>query len=205
MNFHNPPIASDGHMLRDALCGGEPAWRRLHDHFRPLLSAAAKRSARDLSPELIEDVVQEAFLAILRAVGRGHDRAGLSESAFVLSHVRNAAAKVRAAHRAPGTRSRTRRGVRPEVRVGTVDPAMRSGRADHDLRVVEASLDVERLSRRADPVVRTAIEVALEGASLREAARQVGMTHTLLMRRLRALAVPSTAGSRPRSHGAPTG
>jgi DNA-directed RNA polymerase specialized sigma24 family protein len=204
MRTPTPPVAGDGHMLRTALQGGDAAWKRFHDHFRSLLVVAAKPYARDLPPELIDDVVQEALLAILRSTARG-PRIGLNETVFVLSHVRNAAAKVRAAHRAPGTRSRTPRSVRPEVRVGMVDPAMRSGRADHDLRVVEARLDVERLARRADPVVRTAIEVALQGASLREAARQVGMTHTLLMRRLRVLAVPSSAGSRPRGHRAPTG
>lgn len=204
MRNHSPPVAGDGHMLRDAQSGGDAAWRRLYDHFRLLLTAAAKRYARDLPPELIEDVVQEAFLALLRATGRGHHRAGLTDTAHVLSHVRNAAAKVRAAHRAPGTRSRTRRGVRPEVRLGMIDPAMPSARADRDLRVVEARLDVERLVQRADPVVRTAMAIVLEGTSFREAAKQVGMTHTLLMRRLRALAVPST-GSRPRGHRAPRG
>lgn len=205
MRFHTPPIAGDGHMLRDAQCGGDAAWRRLDDYFRPLLSAAAKRYARDLPPELIEDVVQEAFLLLLRSTGRGSRGAGPAETAFVLSHVRNAAAKVRGAHRSPGTRSRTRHGVRPEVRMGMIDPAMPSTRADHDLRVVEARLDVERLARRADPVVRTAMATVLEGTSFREAAKQVGMTHTLLMRRLRALAVPSSAGTQPRSHRTPTG
>lgn len=199
MLVHPSPIVSDGTLLNDALGGDEASWQRLDRHFRPLIAAAAMRHGRDFPPELVEDVVQEVYVAILCSVGRGGYRRGRPETASVLAHVRNAVARVRAGHRAPGSRSRTRLGVRPELRTARLDSAARSVAADDALPALEARLDLERLLRRADPMVQAAAEMVLEGHSLRAAAMRLGMTHTLLSRRLRALAIPP-GGRRLRKH-----
>jgi hypothetical protein len=182
------PVPPDGRRLLVAALRGEPsAWTQLVERFSPLLLRAARLHARDLPSALHAEVVQETLLTLTRWDEARFERSRLPVSGFLLSPVRNAAAKVRSAYRAPGCRSRTRRGIRPESCATGVPESLVCPVAAREQRRTEARLDVERLMRRADPVVARAMAHVLAGASFREAARAVGLTHTALLRGLRDL------------------
>ena len=128
---------------------------------------------------------------------------GQSALAFVASRVPNAVQRVRAAYRAPGTRSRRRRTAPRSAAEQVPRPGWAPRAIPSDLALAEsvaepggearaargdARLDVARALRVAPPAVRTAGELVLaHDLSLAEAAAAVGLSASTFKRRLAAL------------------
>jgi RNA polymerase sigma-70 factor (ECF subfamily) len=76
-------------MVTAAQAGDRDAWCWLYRRFRPSALAAVRRVVRD--PHEAEDVVQQAFAKLPRAIARYSPRAGVPFSAWLLQLARNQA------------------------------------------------------------------------------------------------------------------
>jgi RNA polymerase sigma-70 factor (ECF subfamily) len=76
-------------MVAAAQDGDRDAWCWLYRRFRPSVLAAVRRIVRD--PHEAEDVVQQAFAKLPRAVARYSPRAGVPFAAWLLQLARNQA------------------------------------------------------------------------------------------------------------------
>lgn len=76
-------------MVAAAQAGDRDAWCWLYRRFRPAVLAAVRRVVRD--PHEAEDVVQQAFAKLPRAIARYVPRAGVPFSAWLLQLARNQA------------------------------------------------------------------------------------------------------------------
>ena len=194
------PSGDEG-LLVAYLHGDNRAHKRLEEHLRRFLARCARQWGVGLAPDQVEEIVQEAWLSIAahRAeLRQSYNPAATTAARFTASFIPNAAQRIRAAYRSYGERSRSRRLPRSDRivrRSGWEGPKLdyyqlveltpaRNERAE----VLDARLDIERLTQIAEPKVAAAIKLVVEEhASLSEAAAAVGLAATTFTRRLSAL------------------
>jgi DNA-directed RNA polymerase specialized sigma24 family protein len=147
-----------------------------------------------MSPDLVEDVIQEIWLVLATREPDEFNHAVESPAAYITSFVRDAVKRVRAGYCAPGTRTRSRDGLRA---VGSDYRAIIT--AAHDplwertIAGIDARIDIERAARKATPPVSRAImHIRDVGASIDQAAAYSGIPRSTLQRRLRQLGTAVT-------------
>lgn len=74
----------------------------------PLLKKFARRFAPDIATDLLEEIVQEAYLYLVNGGGREFDSRRGTARKFLFGVVLNAAQRVRSDYCAPGQRTRRR-------------------------------------------------------------------------------------------------
>lgn len=186
-------FSSDEALLESFLRGDERARQVFPKKWRRRLRLMALTHARELAGQGVyepEDVVQEAYLALLRAPAGSFDPARGKPSAFMRLKVRNAVRVTRDRYRPAGTPTRAKRPI-PNVGLQTI--AERE--CDHNAigydqatesRVEQAEL-IEMALAHADPSTAAAMRAILTGEAdnATEAAAAGGMSRFALNRRLR--------------------
>lgn len=181
-----PPRPWDA-LLSDFLAGDSSKLKRLEIFLRLL----ANNAARDLPPDLRNDVVQEVFFALLRAPQRFDAQKGSAEHFFKLL-LKDAIRRVRAQHSKAGFRTRDRQFMLEDAS-GSAD----SSNAVEEIATttfgcheqLEFNIDLDRIRGRAIPQVRQAIDfMFLTGSSIADAARHLGVPRTTLTSQFATLA-----------------
>jgi hypothetical protein len=204
----SPPSGGDEEaLLVAALRGDERAGSALERRFRPLLGGLARRWCPDLPVDIQNEIAQEVWAAIwsrnaTRSIA-GYDPGTQTATNFIASFVPNAAQRVRAAYRAPGTVSRARRSRRiaPTIvpRSGwdapmastleVLEPLVPDPGWERETAVCDARLDVARAAKVATPTVALGITLMLDqSATMSDAARAAGLAPSTFTRRLSELA-----------------
>lgn len=191
---------SDESLLAVALGGDDRAWKALEGRFRRPLLTLARRWTREFPVDLREDVVQEVWTALVirRETGEKPDFDPSAQTAvsYFASLVPNAAQRVRAQYRAPGTRSRSTR--QDEIAPPAVAPRMGweappsstlEEAADESLQNNpehwDSQIDLDRAIEAAEPKVATAITAIIrDGLTFAQAAKMAGMPASTFSRRL---------------------
>jgi DNA-directed RNA polymerase specialized sigma24 family protein len=196
-----PPVSpdSDEAVLVAALRGGNRDLGKLDARFRRPLLGLARRWVPALDPLLLEDVVQEVWVAISAQLIKGelsYNPACGRAIDFLAAFVPNAAQAVRSRLRPAGERSRMVRksndleSLAAECRWTKTDrsslvDAVDNVAAADEIERVDAKIDIELLAARAEPQVARAIAVmVVDGETMSAAAERVGLSASTFSRRL---------------------
>jgi DNA-directed RNA polymerase specialized sigma24 family protein len=186
------PKPSDEELLSAALTGDDRSWRELVHRLNPYLSKVIWRRAGDLPEDQQEEVKQEVWASVARRGPRPDKHSVELARDYIRCFVRTAIDRVRAAYRAPGTRSRLRHEapdyVAPElVSIDTVTEHEDDASTAQMVQLY-ARLEFEALLAYATPVVQQAAVLMLTGGyNVTEAAVATGLKRLALHRALRAL------------------
>lgn len=174
--------------LLTAFIGDPQRNQRFVDAASPHLLRFARRFAPFLPKDLLQDVVSETLLSLLRLAPGSFDPRRGSAVTFLQFHVRHAVRRVRAAHCAPGQKTRGR--WNPAAADAPLDDnvadtstaTLRQEPVDVVTRI--AAREVMNQAPRA--VGRVLYSMYFEGRTLRETSRRAGVDHSSLGRKVRA-------------------
>jgi hypothetical protein len=176
-------LAADEAVLLAALRDERNGWRTFEQHFRRFLFALARRKARELSPDLHEEIVQELLGDLSQMTVASYRISGKSPAGFVAGFASHAAQRVRAAYREPGQRSR--QGTDRQNQTRRAIPVTLAAVSFEE--TSDIAIDVERCIAAAGPDVQAGMLVILAGGSMNDAANIAKMPRTSFARALRSI------------------
>src|SRR2546426_876257 len=159
----------------------------------PILKKLARRFAPELPRDLIDEIVQETYCALLNGSGHAFDAGRGTARKFFFGVVLNATQKVRASYCPPGTRTRKhsqKNEEAPETEIVPFDETVHSDVSPlipPDIRSVDARLDLATLLRGASAVLTTAlVAIYVEGHRVADVARRLGVSRFRIGREIKA-------------------